>query len=309
MTDQTVAALLLLGASIACLLGGLLAMSGLDHAPSAAERLADLLADTRPGLGTTQRRRWRLAANWAPRYITVRLARADLEIRRRVVALGLVVVVLLTGGAATYGGPWWAAGVAAALAVGALVVLDRLAARVMAGLFRALPTYLDNVRQLVAIGNSLQQAVEKAAEAAPTELRRHLRITLHQLRHGAPLADSLESMATRLDVVELHMLAASVQANLRFGGRMSEVLNNLAKVFRDRQRVERELRAATAETRFSALILTALPVLVGAYLMFTNAGYLMWFIDTENGRLMLGICLGLQAAGLLLMRRIVRVDY
>lgn len=309
MADHTIAALLLLGGALACLVGGLLAIAGVDRAPSAAERLVVLLAAGRPGLTIRQHGRSRLAANWAPRFITVRLARADLNLGRWTLALGLAVAGLLLVLAGVFGGPWAAAGSLGIEVTGTLVALDRLAVWAMAGLFRALPTYLDNVRQLVAIGNSLQQSVEKAAEAAPDELRRHLRITLHQLRHGAALADSLEALAERLDVIELHMLAASVQTNLRFGGRMSEVLNNLARVFRDRQRVERELRAATAETRFSAIILTALPVVVAVYLLVTNAGYLQWFIDTESGRTLLGLCVGLQVAGILLMRRIIRVEY
>ncbi len=132
---------------------------------------------------------------------------------------------------------------------------------------------------------------------------------LRRVQYGAPPGDSVAWLAERLDVIELHMLAAAIQTNARFGGRISTVLANLTQILRDRARVERELHSATAETRMSALVLGALPVVVAAFIGVTNPSYIAFFLDVPQGHKMIAIALGMEVAGVLIMRRIMRIDF
>ena len=77
---------------------------------------------------------------------------------------------------------------------------------------------------------------------------------IRRIDNGAPIPDAVTWLAARLEVPELHMLATAIETNFRYGGRMSVVLANLVQILRDRARVGRELKAATAEIRFSAIV-------------------------------------------------------
>jgi tight adherence protein B len=252
-------------------------------------------------------------AHWlmahAPGFVRLGFARAGMTLQwRGVIVFGLFLAVLtalptlLTG--AAIGGA-----ALAVMLVLALVVFRVIAARRLAAFVDGLPLYLDATRQLVMVGNSLQQAMVKGGDGCSPGVARHLAPLLRRVQYGAPPGDSVAWLAERLDIIELHMLAAAIQTNARFGGRISNVLANLTQILRDRARVERELRSATAETRMSALILGALPVIVAAFISVTNPSYIEFFLDDPQGHKLIGIAVGMEVAGVLVMRRIMRIDF
>src|SRR3546814_5697208 len=75
-------------------------------------------------------------------------------------------------------------------------------------------------------------------------------------------------------------------------GSIGSTLANLARLLRQATRVRRELKAATAETRFSGLVLGAMPLLLTAVLTTINPGYTHFFLDTPEGRRLAVIALG-----------------
>jgi tight adherence protein B len=239
----------------------------------------------------------------------LRFARAGLSMSRRsVIGLAAVLSFLAVAVELAIGVKAATTAVLFPLAVGWLL-LNAVAKRNHRRFLEALPGYLDNVRQLVIVGNSLQQAMERAAEDGNEALLRYLRPMRLRLQSGASLTESLTVLADRFDIVELHTLAAAVQTNLRFGGKMSELLAGLIRFFRDRRRIERELRGATAETRATIWVLASLPALIALDLFFTNQNYREFYLFSQPGHHLLALITGVEAAGILVMRRIARVDF
>lgn len=244
-----------------------------------------------------------------PHQMRIALARADLQVPRDRLLIGgavLLVVCAMLGWRVA----WWA-GVGLALSVigVALLLLRRLASARLEDFVEGLPFFLDATRQLLAVGNSFQQALVKAGENAGSGVRRYLQPSLRRIQNGAPVEDSLTWLAERLDVVELHMFAAAVQTNMRYGGRMTAVLGNLTQILRDRSRTARELRAATAETRMSGMVLSLMPLAVGGFIGLTNRSFLNYFFETTSGWHMLEVAVGLEVIGVFLMRRIMRLNF
>src|SRR3546814_7056741 len=87
-------------------------------------------------------------------------------------------------------------------------------------------------------------------------------------------------------------------------GSIGSTLANLARLMRQATRGRRELKAATAETRFSGLVLGAMPLLLTAVLTTRNPGYTHFFLDTPEGRRLAVIALGLQLTGMALMHQL-----
>ena len=86
------------------------------------------------------------------------------------------------------------------------------------------------------------------------------------------------------------------------------VLERLSQTLRERRRGQQELKAMTAETRASAWILSALPIVVGLLTLTANPAYLTGMWTDPGGRQLLLWALGLQIAGMLLLFRMARID-
>ncbi|HWK36259.1 type II secretion system F family protein [Sphingomonas sp.] len=244
-----------------------------------------------------------------PAFLERDLARADREIRLRVV-IGWSAALLF----AVASGAWQAGvfGVAIALATGVaapLLVIKFLAARRMAAFVELLPHFLDSIRQLLLVGNSLQQALTKATEDAQEPIRRYLNPAIRRIANGASMVDALDSVADRIDLVELHMVVAAIRTNQRSGGSIAPILTALAMLLRDRARVMRELKAASAETRLSAMVLCALPPFAFLLISAINYSYMRYMWETGGGRRLLLIGLGFQLVGVVTMRQLMKLKF
>lgn len=305
-------------AAVPLLLAAVLAVIGLavgralllrGRRSAVAERLRALVSPrTATGLVPAGGAR-RLEMTWLPRRLRLLLARADVAVTPAAgaAAIGGITAVLVAS--VLLGGVIAAAVAAAVLPAAAAAVLSRLAARRTEAFLQALPGWLDGVRQLVVVGNSLQQAIERATRDGAPEVRRYLRGTVHQLRHGAPLGEALTALADRYDLVEIHMISSALQANLRYGGRLADVLANLTGVFQDRLRIRREMQALTSETRTSIWVLAALPLVVLGALAVANPNYVKFYFEHDTGHWLAGLALGVQVLGILVMRRLMRVTF
>jgi len=244
-----------------------------------------------------------------PHFLRLWLTRADVAPTSR--ALGVTALAIVLVALAVY---WLAGPLAALVSVVAFVFVGvyglwRLACRRLDAFIEGLPFFLDALRQLLVVGNSVQQGLLKAADNTSPAMQRYLQPMIRRINNGAPIPESIEWLAQRLELTELYMLAAAVDTNFRYGGRMSAVLANLIQILRDRARVERELKAATAEIRFSAIVLGLMPLIAAAMISFIKPSYVMFFIETEQGHRLALIAIGLQMLGLVVLRRIMRLEF
>jgi len=173
----------------------------------------------------------------------------------------------------------------------------------------ALPHYIDAVRQLQAVGNSLSQALERALADSPDIVKSYFAPAARRLDMGAPVGETMQLLADRLQIPEVSMLAAAIKTNLRYGGSISAVLRNLAHILRERARIRWELKAATSEAKVSSRVLIVMPLLSMGLLVAMNPGYIMFFFEDDRGQTMALVALGLEAAGILVLRRVMRLDF
>lgn len=169
--------------------------------------------------------------------------------------------------------------------------------------------FLERIRQLLTIGNSLSMALDRAVHNSPPVVVDYLAPILRRIANGAGVADSIELSATELGLYELHLLATATRANLRFGGSLAATLKHMIENIRRRASIERELRANTSQIRASAWVLGLLPLLVASLVTVTNPEYSRWFLDTKSGHHMLIYAALSQFVGVCCMRSIIRTRY
>lgn len=240
-----------------------------------------------------------------PAFLTLLLFRAGLDPRRLGVALGVMLLICALLGAVSLG-PWRAMVLALLLSGGtAFFVRWRMTKR-LAALEAELPAFLDRMRQHVEIGASVEQAVRRSALASGPRLREAMEPLHRRIANGETVPEALDWLAKREGGLALPVFATAVAASLRYGGRLAGTLANISRTLRQRARMEQELRASTAETRASALVLTALPLLVAAGLTMLTPGHLDYFTDPQRGLRSGMLALGLYLTGVVLVRRLAK---
>jgi tight adherence protein B len=206
-------------------------------------------------------------------------------------------------------GPIAAAGIMAMLLLFAVVALNVLASRRAARLGLLIPGFLDRMRQLLVVGNSVPSAFSKSALGSQPALAKFFAPTLRRLHNGANFCDSIRQSADDLNFYEMHLFAAAIATNTRFGGSLTLALTNLVAYLRKRAAIDREIRSSTAQIRASAWVLGLLPMLVAGAIVLQNREYASWFLTHETGRKLLVYCLISQLMGALLMRAIVKTKF
>lgn len=251
----------------------------------------------------------RAAALTVPDRIAPLLAQAQIEFTTRAVGMAGGLLLLIALSALLAAGPVTALAVMAGVPTALLGWVHRRAQRRVEALIEALPYYIDAVRQMQAVGNSLAQALERALTDAPAVVQSYIAPVARRLELGASVADAMQMLAERLRVPEISMLAAAIRTNMRYGGSISAVLLNLANILRERIRIKRELKAAISEAKISGRVLIVMPLVAMAALVAMNPDYIDFFLRDPRGHRLAIVAMVLQGLGMLVMRRVMRLTF
>jgi tight adherence protein B len=226
--------------------------------------------------------------------------------RRRLLIGGSAVA--FTFGLATFG-PLLGLALGAA---GPSVVGRALAAR--RGRYRAavdagIPEMAVAIADALSGGCSLRSAIVEASGGVGGAAGHELRRTAAELAAGARTDDALEAMRRRVRSPGMDVLVAACLLQRRAGGDLARLLRDSARALEEQARLEGEVRAATAQARFTGLIVVLLP-LGGALLAeLASPG---WFAGLWSSFLtawLVGIALVLQAVAAVLTNRLARVRW
>ncbi|MBM3889604.1 MAG: hypothetical protein FJ388_10830 [Verrucomicrobia bacterium] len=156
-------------------------------------------------------------------------------------------------------------------------------------------------------GSSLNRSLEVAAQMSRPPMSKDLAIVLREASLGIPLEESLDSMARRVGCPDFETVVVGYQIQRESGGSLTAVLSKVAETVRLRLQLRGELRTLTAQGRFSALIISLLPIAVGLVLKLAAPSYLEPLFEDSFGRSILVGALVWQAIGALIIWKIVSI--
>ncbi|MFQ5621810.1 MAG: type II secretion system F family protein [Paracoccaceae bacterium] len=123
-----------------------------------------------------------------------------------------------------------------------------------------LPDAVELMVRSLRVGHPFSSAVNIVAQEMPDPLGTEFGIIADEATYGAEITESLEKMATRIDIQDLKFLAVAVAIQSSSGGNLAEILDGLSKVIRARFKLFRRVKAITAEARWSGWFLSVFPV-------------------------------------------------
>ncbi len=172
-----------------------------------------------------------------------------------------------------------------------------------------LPNALDIVVRGMKSGLPLNECLSIVARESAEPLASEFREVIDQQRVGVPLGESLEKLATRMPLPEVKFLSIVITIQQQAGGNLSEALNNLSGVLRDRVRLQMKVKALSAEAKASAMVLAALPPTVMFLLFMSSPDYIKPLFHTRTGNFALIACLVWMMMGILVMRKMINFKF
>ncbi len=103
-------------------------------------------------------------------------------------------------------------------------------------------------------------------------------------------------------------VGSAVMLQKQTGGNLSDILNRLSYVIRERFRLRGQVKAASAHGRMTAMILGGLPIVTVIALLFVAPGYLDGMADDPDGRKLIGGAIVGQIIGNMIIRKIINIQ-
>jgi tight adherence protein B len=158
-------------------------------------------------------------------------------------------------------------------------------------------------------GHSLRGALAEATVSVDGAAGHELRRACAELAVGAATEDALEALRGRVRSPRLDTVVAACVLQRSAGGDLARLLRESARAMEEASRLEGELRAATAQARFTGMLVAGLPLGGGLLAELASPG---WFAGLWGSFLtawLVGVALLLQLAAALLIRRLGRVRW
>ncbi len=240
--------------------------------------------------------------------IQIMMLQADLNWK-----MGTFLVVTLLSGLVMAGvglGKWGVWGGLAGGGLGLLIpykILARKRKRRLQKFEKQLPDALDQLARGLRAGHAFPTGLQQVAKEMPDPLGTEFFKTFREFNHGLDLNTALLNLCDRIDLRDLSFFTTAVLIQRETGGNLTEILEKISVLIRERFKLRNQVKALTAEGRLSGLILLLLPPVLAVILMVVNPEYESQLFQHPTGRVMCGVALGFQLLGMWCIHKIVNI--
>ena len=221
-------------------------------------------------------------------------------------------LAVLGAGSAIAAG-WFVGGAAVALPLAvagpglAAWAISSRRARYRAAVERALPAVAAAIADSLTAGRTLRASFPAAAISLDGPPAVELVRLGAELDLGAPTADAIAAWRQRMRSPRVDSLAAAVLSQRLAGGDLAGLLRRFAAGAAERDRVAEDAKAATAQARFTGLLVVAMPTGGALFAELIHPGFLLGVLRAPASAFLLALAAALQLAGFVAIRRLSQV--
>ena len=172
---------------------------------------------------------------------------------------------------------------------------------------RHMPDAMELLARSLRAGHTLSGTLDLVSQEISAPLGTEMRITYDEQKLGLSLPQAFRRMGERVASQDLRFFVTAVIIQSDTGGNLSEILDNIGLIIRDRLKLKGKVQGLTAEGRFSALILSLLPLVTFAALYAVNRKYVMLLFQDPMGTKLLTVAIISICIGIFIMKRMVTI--
>ena len=171
------------------------------------------------------------------------------------------------------------------------------------------PESIELMARALRAGHAFPTGLLMVAEEIADPVGGEFKLVYDRQNFGMPLNDALKGLAERVPILDAKFFATAVLTQRETGGNLSEILDNLATVIRDRFKVKRQVRVLTAHGRMTGWILAGLPPSLALILSIMSPEHMKSMITDPLGIQMIIVAGTMQVIGTLIIRKLVNIRY
>jgi tight adherence protein B len=171
------------------------------------------------------------------------------------------------------------------------------------------PEAIDLIARAMRAGHALTTGLGMVADEIPAPVGEEFRRLYDEQNFGMSLPEALRALARRVPILDARFFVTAVLTQRESGGNLSEVLDNLASVMRERFKLKRHVRVASAHGRLSAWILSFMPPVLAGILFTLSPNFMRVLWEDPWGVQLLLAAATLQVIGAIIIARMVRIEY
>ena len=172
----------------------------------------------------------------------------------------------------------------------------------------AVPDALQSMGVCFQSGLSLLQTFQQVSRETSGPLKALFERSAHRMETGCSAQEALDALRRGSTVPELSFVAVALDVQHQAGGSMRQVLDAARATVEGELELRRSLRVQTAQAKLSARVVSVMPFVLIAVFSLVSDGFLTPFFSSPMGLALLGLALGMQAAGILVVRRMLTVE-
>jgi len=172
-----------------------------------------------------------------------------------------------------------------------------------------LPEALLTMANALRSGFSFLQAMDLIRREMPEPISREFGLALIEINWGTDTEKALLNLAQRVKSEDLDLVITALLIQRQVGGNLAEVLENISHTISERVKIKSEIKVLTAQGHISGFIISLLPLALAAIIQMLNPSYLNPLFNTRAGLIMLMVAVTAQIIGVLLIRRIVHIEF
>ncbi len=158
-------------------------------------------------------------------------------------------------------------------------------------------------------GLTLGQAIENIAADMSEPISKEFSRVCTEIKYGSTLENSLNTMAERIGSDDLSLAVTAINIQRQTGGNLSEILSGISETIRARVKLKADVRVVTASGKASGIVIGVLPIVLGFIIFLVNPDYMLNFIESGAGRVMLIIAAVMETMGFLMIKKILTIKY
>jgi tight adherence protein B len=227
----------------------------------------------------------------------------------RFFSLSLLCSLLTMAGLALFSALPWIMTLAAGVMGACLPAyyLRRKRTQRLAKLAQQLPETLDFLARGIRAGHAFSNGLKMIAEKLPEPIAGEFRIVRDEISFGVSLEQALTNLTLRVPDANLNYFVIAVLINREMGGKLTEILENLSHLIRERQKFADKVKVLAAESQMTGWVLSLLPFVLAAILSVVNPKFMAPLWEDPVGVTIIQYGLLLMVFGIVILRKIVRI--
>ncbi|HEY6095274.1 MAG TPA: type II secretion system F family protein [Gallionellaceae bacterium] len=170
-----------------------------------------------------------------------------------------------------------------------------------------LPDALDLVGRALRAGHALPSGLQMVGEEMADPIAGEFRVMYDEINFGISMQQALTNLTERVPSTDVRYFVVAVLIQREAGGNLTEVLDNLSTLIRNRLKFHAKVKVLTSEGRMSGWVIGLLPFILAGLLNFANHDFISLLWTDPIGIMITNILIGMMAIGAIWLYKLCQI--